>query len=86
MGKLETTPDFDDLLAKEMAPPASNCTVGLILASLEESQRAKVLRAMAEPKTTIPSSKIAAALGAVVGREIQPQTLARHRRGECRCG
>ena len=69
-------------------PRHQECGVGLVLDSLDVDLRAAVDDALADP--AVAHSRIAAALRQVdallpTGRALTPQTIGRHRRGECRC-
>lgn len=59
------------------------CTVEMLLSKLPKEDQEALIKALIDP--TIPSTFIARALKKE-GFDVQGQSLARHRRGECRCG
>ena len=83
MGKLDTTPDFDVLLAEFAPAYPVRCTVAKALKQLPDDQTAKVLAALGNDK--IAGTAIAKALSAVSGLSISEFSLNRHRRKKCTC-
>lgn len=81
-----TVPSFSDLLEAEVskAGPGSKCVVGKILKGSEEPIVVQLQAAMARDTDDVPSSAIARALHKF-GIEVDPQSIRRHRRGECKC-
>ena len=71
---------LEDVRAYEPAKPT--CTVGQALADMDDTLAEEVRAALNDP--TLKGSAIARAL-TDRGWNIAPTTLARHRRGECRC-
>jgi hypothetical protein len=77
-------PDLATLADPTYRPPKGpNCTIGIILTALPESEAATLRAAMGNPHA--PSTHIARALEAM-GHPVKPFNIQRHRRGECRCG
>jgi len=70
-----------DELAAEATIKGPSCTTTLTLEAMEPDDRADMLEALASGYT-------AAALSRVLKRRgisLAPQSIARHRRGECKC-
>lgn len=86
MGKVGTTPDFDALLqAAEINLPGPKCTIGRLIAKLPPEQQDKVNRALQADKNEVRTYRITAALQAMTGQKLDPQTVGRHRHRKCRC-
>ena len=77
MGKLA------DLIADEKSSALPRCTVGAIIATASKDIVAELHTLLADESVT--SADIASAL-TQVGHAVKPQTMRRHRRGECACG
>jgi hypothetical protein len=63
------------------------CSVGQLLATLEEEERISLLKLLnAEDYPRTPSSVLVRAISAAYGIDIHRQTVDRHRRSDCVCG
>lgn len=76
---------FEDAIANEIkahrkGPP---CSMGALIGDLDEADRKALQAALDDPK--VAHTWIARALTGV-GRRMNPDTVARHRRGDCDCG
>ena len=76
VGKIDLS-EFEDF------QPGPKCTVGQGLKRLEPAQVQTVAAALAAGKT---SRSVAQWLSEKSGISIKEQSVARHRRGDCRCG
>lgn len=59
------------------------CTIAVALSNLDPATRAEFVEVIAGDAQ---GSAIARVLSRHFGRDVRPQTLQRHRRGECSCG
>lgn len=72
-----------EALGSEKILRTNVCTVETLLLKLDKDDRDALVTALID--SAIPSTFIARALKKE-GFDVQGQSLARHRRGECRCG
>ena len=75
-----------DEIASQAATPRKgpSCTVAVILADLDPTDADDLRDALAKPYHVVPNGAIVRALKAR-GLSIGEYTIARHRRGDCRC-
>lgn len=72
---------FADALAAVPPTRRPSCTMGLAMAGMDEDDRSDLERALDGEWT---NKQIAQALQAL-GLDVEPQTVGRHRNGECKC-
>ena len=78
---------FDSLLIPTIAP----CRMATFLDDLDEASRRNLTEALAMPREQIPHKRIAREILAETsgpdkpGVKIDPETIAAHRNGTCRC-
>lgn len=73
---------FADALAQSEKRPGTQCAIARLVTGLDDDDRAALQAAFDSDKVT--SSTIARAL-VEMGFKIAPNTVSRHRRGDCRC-
>ena len=71
-----------EALGSEKILRTNVCTVQTLLSKLDKDDQDALVKALVD--STVPSTFIARALKKE-GFDVQGQSLARHRRGECRC-
>jgi hypothetical protein len=62
------------------------CTIRPLVDRLDADQTAKLQAALACPPLDLPTTAIASVLSQWLGLKVSPQTLRRHRNGDCACG
>ena len=72
-----------EALGSEKILRTNVCTVQTLLSKLDKDDQDALIKALVD--STVPSTFIARDLKKE-GFDVQGQSLARHRRGECRCG
>lgn len=74
--------DLSEFEAEQRIPNRPQCRLGALLGALPEDQRAKLEAALADG--LLRHTSIARVLGRW-GHRIAPDSVARHRRGQCAC-
>jgi len=72
---------FDSLLIPAITP----CRIASFLEDLDEGSRKNLVAAMALPREQVPHKKIAREIFAEMSVKVDPETIAAHRNGTCRC-
>jgi hypothetical protein len=75
---------LDDALgAQSKVRKGPPCSVGLLLAALDDEERVAVIAALADK--TRSKRHLSEAIRVAYKYEVQDHTLNRHRRGQCKC-
>lgn len=77
--------NFEDAVVKQSVAPGTKCGVGKLLDSLPD-EAAKSIRRVFENPSFATSSIYRAIKERAPEEKIAEGTVARHRKGECRCG
>ena len=72
---------FDKLLIPTIVP----CRVASFLDGMDEASRENLEKALALPAPRVPHRRIAREILSEAGEKIDPETIAAHRNGTCRC-
>lgn len=80
MGGTESTL-FEALLVPKIEP----CRMATFLEALDEGSRKNLEDALALPRPQVPHKRIAREIFEETGESVDPETIAAHRNGTCRC-
>lgn len=78
-----SSPDISEFVAASKVA-YSHCLTGTLLKGLKPAERAKVEAALAADRRLVTAKGIADVLKSK-GHKVSPQSVRRHRRGECGC-
>jgi len=81
MGGTDTPEMFESLLVPKIEP----CRMATFLDALDEGSRKNLVAALSMPRPQVPHKRIAREIFDATGESVDPETIAAHRNGTCRC-